>query len=144
MHTKKRRSRQISRRVCEDFDKLTHRQASEAGKIADRVVLSQNGLLYYVGRRRELTETQVDDNKMRLVIVTTLVDEIQKKCRDSMEGGHQEIVRTYHKFKTDYYRADLYADVVRHVQACEDCSTRKTKPALKGYSPGNIVFERPY
>ena len=44
-----------------EFDKLTHRQASEAEKITDRFVLSQDGLLYYVGRRRELIETQEND-----------------------------------------------------------------------------------
>ena len=57
-----------------EFDKLTHRQASEAGKTADRFVLCQDGLLYYVGRRRELRETQEDDIELRLVIPTTLVD----------------------------------------------------------------------
>ena len=37
----------------------------------------------------------------------------------------------------------MYADVVRDVQACDDCSTSKSNPALKGYLPGNMVFERP-
>ena len=108
-----------------EFDKLTHRQASDAGKIADRFVLSQDGLLYYVGRHLELKETQEGDIKTRLVIPTTLVDEILLTGRDSIEGGHQGIVRAYHKVKTDYYWIRLYADVVRHVQACEDCSTSK-------------------
>ena len=80
---------------------MSHRQASEAGKIADRFVLSQDGLLYYVGRRRELRETQQDDIKLRLVIPTTLVDEILYNCHDSIEGGHQGIVRTDHKVWTD-------------------------------------------
>ena len=64
-------------------------------------------------------------------------------CHDLIEGGHQEIVRTYHKVKTDYWRIWMYADVVRDVQACDDCSTSKSNPALKGYLPGNMVFERP-
>ena len=44
-----------------EFDKLTHPQASDAGKIADRFVLSQDGILYYVNgaeneeRRRKPT-----------------------------------------------------------------------------------------
>ena len=38
----------------------------------------------------------------------------------------------------------MYADVVRHVQACEYCSTSKSKPALTRYSPGNVVSERPF
>ena len=36
-----------------EFDKLTHGQVSYAGKIVDRFVLSEDGLLYYLGRRRE-------------------------------------------------------------------------------------------
>ena len=126
------------------FEILPQRQASEAGKIADRFVLSQDGFLYYVGRRRELRETQEDDNKLRLVIPTTLIDEILLHCHDSIEGGHQGIVRTYHKVKTDYYWIGLYVDVARHVQAFEDCSRSKSKPTLKGHSTGNIVSERPF
>ena len=79
------------------FEILPQRQASEAGKIADRFVLSQNRLLYYVGRHRELKETQEDDIKLRLVMPTTLVDELLLNCHDSIQGGHQGIVRTYYK-----------------------------------------------
>ena len=46
--------------------------------------------------------------------------------------------------KTIYYWTGLYADVAKHGQVCEDCSITKSNPDLKGYSPGNVVFERPY
>ena len=35
------------------FGKLTHGQFSYAGEIVDRFVLSEDGMLYYLGRRRE-------------------------------------------------------------------------------------------
>ena len=78
------------------------------------------------------------------MIPTTLIDEILLNCHNSIEGGHQGIVRTYHRVKSDYYWTGLCADVAKHVQACEDCSTGKSKPQLKGYSIGNVISERPF
>ena len=101
-------------------------------------------MLYYEGRRRETQELQVEDLRLRLVVPTTQIDEILLNCHDSIEVGHQGIVRTYHRVKADYYWIGQYADVVKHVQACEDCSTSKSKPQLKGYSPGNVISERPF
>ncbi|OWZ23632.1 hypothetical protein PHMEG_0001484 [Phytophthora megakarya] len=40
-----------------------------------------------------------------------------------------------------------YADsrnVEKHVKSCPDCSLSKIKPQLRGYSPGNILAERPF
>ena len=118
-----------------EFGELTHKGINNAGKVADRFVLSEDGVLYYEGRRRETQELLVEDLRLRLVVPTTLIDEILLNCHDSIEGGHQGIVRTYHRVKADYYWIGLYADVVKHVQACEDCSTSQSKPLLKGYSP---------
>ncbi|GMF47904.1 unnamed protein product [Phytophthora fragariaefolia] len=73
-----------------------------------------------------------------------MIDKVLQNCHNSIEGGHQGIVRTYHRVKVDYYWIGLYADVVKHVQSCEDCSTSKSKPHLKGYSPGNVMSDRPF
>ncbi|POM59787.1 reverse transcriptase [Phytophthora palmivora] len=73
-----------------------------------------------------------------------MVDEVLQNYHNSVEGGHHRIVRTYHRVKSDYYWIGLYADVAQHVQSCEDCCTSKSKPHLKGYSPGNIVSDRPF
>ncbi|KAE8969058.1 hypothetical protein PR002_g27548 [Phytophthora rubi] len=54
------------------------------------------------------------------------------------------MVRTYHRVRADYYWVGLYADTIKHVESCEDCSTSKSKPHLQGYSPGNLVSERPF
>ncbi|GMF62395.1 unnamed protein product [Phytophthora fragariaefolia] len=65
-------------------------------------------------------------------------------CHNSIEGGHQGIVRTFHRVKAEFYWVGLYADVSKHVQTCEDCSTSKSKPQLRGYSPGNVTSEYPF
>ncbi|KAE8984695.1 hypothetical protein PR001_g23095 [Phytophthora rubi] len=126
------------------IDQLTRRRAYNAGKVADHFVLSEDGLLYYVGRRRGRGEPTDDELKLRLVVPTTLIDEVLQNCHNSLEGGHQGMVRTYHRVRADYYWIGLYADTIKHVESCEDCSTSKSKPHLQGYSPGNLVSERPF
>ncbi|POM73948.1 Reverse transcriptase [Phytophthora palmivora] len=98
---------------------------------------------YLRGELSQLRRRGGDDEPsldLRLVVLTTMVDDVLQNCHNSMEGGHQGIVRTYHRVKSDYYWIGLYADVVRHVQSCEDCCTSKSKPHLRGYSPGNIAM----
>ncbi|GMF43575.1 unnamed protein product [Phytophthora fragariaefolia] len=73
-----------------------------------------------------------------------MVDEVLHSCNNSVEGGHQGIVRTFHRVKAEFYWVGLYADVSKHVQTCEDCSTSKGKPQLRGYSPGNVTSEYPF
>ncbi|KAE9168194.1 hypothetical protein PF004_g28583 [Phytophthora fragariae] len=73
-----------------------------------------------------------------------MVQEVLQSCHDSLEGGHQGINRTYHRVKSDYYWIGLYADVEKHVRSCPDCCSSKSRPQLRGYSPGNVLAERPF
>ncbi|OWY96578.1 reverse transcriptase [Phytophthora megakarya] len=73
-----------------------------------------------------------------------MIQEVLQNCHDSLEGGHQGIARTFYRVKLDYYWVGLYADVARHVRSCPDCSSSKSRPKLRGYSPGNILAERPF
>ena len=82
--------------------------------------------------------------KLRLVVPTTLINEILLNCHEYVEGGRQGIVRTIHRVKSSFYWTGLYADVPKHIQACEDCSTSKSTPHLRGHSPGNVVSDRPF
>ncbi|GMF63143.1 unnamed protein product [Phytophthora fragariaefolia] len=127
-----------------EFTQLSHRRAHNAGKVADEFVLSEDGLLYRLNKAKRPEELGELGLTLRLVVPTTMIDEVLQNCHNSIEGGHQGIVRTYHRVKTDYYWIGLYADVVKHVQSCEDCSTSKSKPHLKGYSPGNVMSEQPF
>ncbi|GMF54779.1 unnamed protein product [Phytophthora fragariaefolia] len=73
-----------------------------------------------------------------------MVDEVLPSCHNSIEGGHQGIVRTFHRVKAEFYWVGLYADVSKHVQTCEDSSTNKGNPQLRGYAPGNLISEYPF
>ncbi|GMF15557.1 unnamed protein product [Phytophthora fragariaefolia] len=123
-------------------------KASESNKIAANFVLSEDGLLYYQGPRRCRAELDLADISLRLVVPITMVDEVPPpSCHhslESLEGGHQGIVRTFHRIKAEFYSVGLYADVSKHVQTYEDCSTSKSKPQLIGYSPGNETSEYPF
>ena len=52
-----------------------------------------------------------EDLNLRLVVSTTLIDEVLHNCHDSVEGGHQGIVRRFHRVKTEFYWTGIYADV---------------------------------
>ncbi|GMF63400.1 unnamed protein product [Phytophthora fragariaefolia] len=127
-----------------ELDSLTHHRAQNASKIADSFVLSEDGLLYYQGQRRRRAEPDSADILLRLVVPTTMVDEVLHSCHNSIEGGHQGIVRTFHRVKAEFYWVGLYADVSKHGQTCEDFSTSKSKPQPRGYSPGNVTSEYPF
>ncbi|KAE8994301.1 hypothetical protein PR002_g19978 [Phytophthora rubi] len=123
---------------------LGYRAAREAWKMADKFVLSEDGLLYFLGANRRWGRERTEETTLRLVVPTTMIQEILQNCHDSLEGGHQGIVRTYHRVKADYYWIGLFADVEKHVRSCPDCSSSKSRPHLRGYSPGNILAERPF
>ncbi|GMF53863.1 unnamed protein product [Phytophthora fragariaefolia] len=127
-----------------DVESLSFKRAANVSKLTDRFVLDEDGLHRYVGKRRKLDEVGEHEPQLRLVIPTTMIDEVLQSCHDSIEGGHQGITRTFHRVKKDYYWVGLYATVTRHVRACADGSTSKGKPHLKGYSPGNVLAERPF
>ncbi|OWZ16050.1 LOW QUALITY PROTEIN: reverse transcriptase [Phytophthora megakarya] len=86
-------------------------------------------------------EENLPEMSLRLVVPTTMIQEVLHNCHDSIEGGHQCV--SYQRVKHDYYCIGLYADVVKHVKSCLDCSSSKSLPQLKGYSPGNVLAERP-
>ncbi|OWY90249.1 hypothetical protein PHMEG_00041714 [Phytophthora megakarya] len=89
---------------------MTYKEAREAWKWADNFVLSSDNVLYYTS----VSRIKVDENKpemsLRLVVPTTMIQEVLHNCHDSIEGGHQGVVRSYQRVKHDYYWIGLYAD----------------------------------
>ncbi|GMF52143.1 unnamed protein product [Phytophthora fragariaefolia] len=79
-----------------EFTQLSHRRVHNAGKVADEFVLSEDGLLYRQNKVRRPEELGELDLTLRLVVPTTLIDEVLQNCHNAIEGGHQGIVRTYH------------------------------------------------
>ncbi|OWZ03572.1 LOW QUALITY PROTEIN: reverse transcriptase [Phytophthora megakarya] len=121
---------------------LTYRAARDAWKMSDHFVLSEDNVLYYVGTRPLKSEQQQENTMLRLVVPSTMIQDVLQNCHDSLEGGHQWIAPTF--YRLDYYWIGLYADVTRHARSCPDCSSSKSQPTIRGYSPRNILAERPF
>ncbi|OWY92291.1 LOW QUALITY PROTEIN: reverse transcriptase [Phytophthora megakarya] len=119
---------------------MSYKEARDTWKWSDKCVLSSDNILYYVGPTRRKAEDNQPELSLRLVVPTTMTQQVLQNCHDSIEGGHQGVVRVKH----DYYWIGLYADVENHVKSCLDCSSSKSAPQLEGYSPGNVLAERPF
>ncbi|OWZ07439.1 LOW QUALITY PROTEIN: reverse transcriptase [Phytophthora megakarya] len=130
--------------LCGEESNLTYRAERNAWKMSDHFVLSEDNVLCYVGTRPLRCDQQQEDTMLRLVVPSTKVQEVLQNCHDSLEGGHQGIARTFYRVRLDYYWIGLYTDVARHVRSCPDCSSSKSRPKIRGFSPGNILAERPF
>ncbi|OWZ09488.1 hypothetical protein PHMEG_00017803 [Phytophthora megakarya] len=108
-----------------DESVLTYRAVRDAWKIADHFVLSEDDVLYHLGTRLLRSDHLQEEPTLRLVVPTTMIQEVLQNCHYSLEGGHQGIARTFYRVKFDYYWVGLYADVARHVRSCPDCSSSK-------------------
>ncbi|KAG2762008.1 hypothetical protein PC116_g21196 [Phytophthora cactorum] len=123
---------------------LNYKEARDAWKYADWFVLSEDGVLHYLGLSRWYHHGCQEETKLRLMVPTTMIQEVLQNCHDSLEGGHQGVVRTFQRVKSNYFCAGIYADVEKYVKSCPDCSSRKRRRQLRGYSPGNVLAERPF
>ncbi|OWZ17183.1 LOW QUALITY PROTEIN: hypothetical protein PHMEG_0008915 [Phytophthora megakarya] len=90
---------------------MTYKEAREAWKWADNFVLSSDNVLYYTGVSRKKVDENQPKMSLRLVVPATMIQEVLHNCHDSIEGGHQGVVRSYQSVKHDYYWIGLYADV---------------------------------
>ncbi|OWY98741.1 reverse transcriptase [Phytophthora megakarya] len=113
--------------------KTSYKEARDAWKC--------DNLLYYVDPTRSKSEDDQPELLLKLVVPTTMIQEVLPNCHGSVEGGHQGVVRSYQRVKHDYYWIGLYVDVEKHVKSRLDCSSSKSAPQLKGYSPGNVLTE---
>jgi hypothetical protein len=124
------------------LEALTQEEARNCGKIAEKFALGANGLLYYVNEKKE--ESREEDLTLRLVIPTTMRNDVLHHYHSSLEGGHQGIVRTYAKMRKGCYWRGMYGDVCRYIGECVDCETGKGKPTNVGRSPGNVIATYPF
>ncbi|GMF53812.1 unnamed protein product [Phytophthora fragariaefolia] len=63
---------------------LGYKAAREARKMAGRFVLSDDGLLYFLGENRRWGKDRMNETVLRLVVPTTMVQEVLQSCYDSL------------------------------------------------------------
>ncbi|OWY96375.1 hypothetical protein PHMEG_00033367 [Phytophthora megakarya] len=78
-----------------DESTLTYRAARDAWKMSDHFVLREDDVLHYVGTRLLRSDQQQEDAMLRLVVLSTMIQEVLQNCHDSLEGDHQGIAQTF-------------------------------------------------
>ncbi|GMF56870.1 unnamed protein product [Phytophthora fragariaefolia] len=134
--------RSTERTPCaEDVDSLEvqEERRHRVGRVHDEELRWANLKLVLMGE----SSNRMNGTVLSLVVPTMMVHEVLQSCHDSLEGGHQGIVRTFHGVKADYSWIGLYADVEKHAMSCPDCSSSMSRTQLRGYSPGNVLAEQP-
>ncbi|KAE9026510.1 hypothetical protein PR001_g12176 [Phytophthora rubi] len=63
---------------------LGYKAARDTWKMADRFVLSEDGVLYFVGTNRRSDPDEQQGTWMRLVVPSTMVQEVLQSCHDSL------------------------------------------------------------
>ncbi|KAG3087743.1 hypothetical protein PC129_g12261 [Phytophthora cactorum] len=73
-----------------DADKLSYREAKEAWKWSDKFVLTEHQIIYYAGLNRRRGTDQEEGIQLRLVVPTTMVQQVLQKCHDWLEASIRE------------------------------------------------------
>jgi len=126
-----------------DLETLSPVEAEDAAKIANQFILDARGALYYLSRPTPGRPREASDN-LRLVVLTSLRDDLLHRSHEDFQGAHQGITRTFERLRQEYYWPGMYADVERFVKECVDCVTAKGAPPNPGPSPGNLLATRPF
>lgn len=100
----------------DDFDLP---KIKKLAKTADLYVLDEEGLLYYIPAGR--ADEGEDRQGVRVVLPTTICEEVLRHFHCSLSGGHQGISKTYRRIAKQYYWRGMFADVQRFVQEFPDC-----------------------
>ncbi len=82
----------------------------------------------------------------RLVIPTPLRERVLAAHRDTENGGHSGVNRTFSRLAERYYWPGMFADVTRHIASCHICNVQKAKPLrrlpLACLPPCDAPFDR--
>ncbi|OWY92318.1 hypothetical protein PHMEG_00038735 [Phytophthora megakarya] len=75
----------------ENSDKLKYRAARDAWKIVERFFLTDDNVLYYMNSTPRNQQDNQEELRLRLVVPTTMIQEVLQNNHDSLEGGHQGV-----------------------------------------------------
>ena len=126
-----------------EVDQLTKSEVKKMAKQEGLFVLDGQGLLHRVGDGRP-DEDGIPSLKLRLVVPTTVQQDLLRASHSSLEGGHQGVNRTHQRLRRSFYWRGMYKSVQEFVASCVDCETGKGNPRLNAPSPGNIQARYPF
>jgi ribonuclease HI len=132
----------LKRHLRGDIGALAAHEATACEKLANSYELVDE-LLYYVGWRAA-KDRERWEWRLRLVVPTTLHQDVLRHYHTSLAGGHQGVTRVYERVRRLFFWRGMYADVRNYVAACPDCQSGKGQPRISVRSPGNLVATRPF
>ncbi|OWY98437.1 reverse transcriptase [Phytophthora megakarya] len=127
----------------DDLDRFSSTRLKKISKVADLFVLDDRGVLYRLPHSVRGRPRDAMDN-LRLVVPSSLREDMLHHAHEHFQGGHQGITRTHEKLRTEFYWPGMYADVQHFVKECVDCASGKGAPPNAGPSPGNIEPRYPF
>ena len=125
-----------------NFSKLSAKDYKRCKKRADKFVLSEKDLLYYV-TEKQVRKTEEPSLRFRLVAPRSMYQDILHAFHTEASGGHQGVQRTFQRIRRTFYWIGMFKDVEQYVRCCLDCNTGKGNPVNDGISMGNILPLRP-
>ncbi|OWZ07192.1 reverse transcriptase [Phytophthora megakarya] len=131
------------RMMIDNLDKFSSTRLKKISKVADLFVLDDREILYRLPHSVRGRPRDAADN-LRLVVPSSLREDMLHYTHEDSQGGHQGITRTQEKSRTEFYWPGMYADVQYFVKECVDCASGKGAPPNAGPSPGNIEPRRPF
>ncbi|OWY99805.1 reverse transcriptase [Phytophthora megakarya] len=126
----------------DDLDRFSSTRLKKISKVADHV-LDDRGALYRLPHSVRGRPRDAVDN-LRLVVPSSLREDMLHHVHEVFQGGHQGITRTHEKLRTEFYWPGMYADVQHFVKECVDCASGKGARPNAGPSPGNIEPRHPF
>ncbi|OWZ17380.1 LOW QUALITY PROTEIN: reverse transcriptase [Phytophthora megakarya] len=127
----------------DDLNRFSSTRLKKISKIADLFVLDDQGVLYRLPHSVRGRPRDAVDN-LRLVVPSSLREDMLNHAHEDFQGGHQGITRTHEKLRTEFYWPGMYSDVQHFVKECVDCASGKGDPPSAGPSPGNIEPRYPF
>ncbi|OWZ02296.1 hypothetical protein PHMEG_00026165 [Phytophthora megakarya] len=98
-----------------EVDRPTLRQLRKIAKVADLFALDSRGMLYRLTQSTRGRPRDAQD-ELRLVVPTTLREDILHYANEDFQDGRQGIKETHENLRSEFYWPGMYADVERHVK----------------------------
>ncbi|MEM7069993.1 MAG: DDE-type integrase/transposase/recombinase, partial [Pseudomonadota bacterium] len=100
-----------------------------------------DGILHriHVGRKSTLK-----NGELRLVVPTSMQQEMLEAFHDDRFSGHLGIAKTFSKLRERYFWLSMYRDVVAYCNQCFKCATRKNPPHRTQLPLQSLPVEGPF
>ncbi|OWZ12002.1 hypothetical protein PHMEG_00014898 [Phytophthora megakarya] len=109
---------ELKRFLKGDFDHFSPRHLWKIAKHAELFVLDARDILYRLAQSTKERPRDME-SELRLVVPTSLREDLLHFAHEDYQGGHQGIKKTHEKLRTEFYWSGMYANVERYTVQVE-------------------------